>query len=97
MELGGSVVEVETVVDVEETGVLVAVVAGPEVDDDVDDVVDDDPPPVVVLVACGVPEPFVLVEHAASAAENKIADAKITSAEPSERVQTLRRKRRIRS
>lgn len=89
VELGASVLEVETIVEVEETGVLVAVVAGLAVDD----VVDDDPPREVVLVPCDVAEPLVLVEHAASAAEDKIADDKITSAEPAERVRPLRRKR----
>jgi hypothetical protein len=95
VELGGSVLEVETivVVVVEETDVLVAVVAGLAVDDEVDD----DPPPDVVLVPCDVADPFVLVEHAASAAEDKIADERITRAEPNVRVLALRRKRVIRS
>jgi hypothetical protein len=98
VELGASVLEVETiVVVVEETDVLVAVVGGLEVDDPIDDVVDDDPPRDVVLVPCDVADPFVLVEHEPSAAEHKIADDKITSAEPTVRVQALRRKRGIRS
>ncbi|MGO9343287.1 MAG: hypothetical protein ACLP6E_12340 [Acidimicrobiales bacterium] len=93
VELGGSVLEEETDVDVEETDVLVAVVAGLEVDE----VVDDDPPRDVVLDPCDVAEPFVPVEHAASATADKIADDKITSAKRKERVPAPRAKRGIRS